>query len=89
MVAPIAPAESAFGGSMVSGCRLCVGVLGRNLASVAMKTFTNLIWFKKNFYKCTSNAICKNNAVINCISVQNKENSFPSTLTGHTTLVQQ
>jgi hypothetical protein len=33
---------------------------------------------------CTFNVICKDNAAINCVTVQHKKGSFPSTLTGHT-----
>jgi hypothetical protein len=80
-------AESAFGGSLGSGGRFCVGAFGRNLASVAVKMFSHLIQFIKNFYKCTFNAICKVNAAINCITIQDKKGSFPSTFTGHATLV--
>jgi hypothetical protein len=42
------------------------------------------IWFTsiKKFYKfCTYNAICKDNAAINCIIVQHKKGLFSSTLT--------
>jgi hypothetical protein len=79
--------ESAHGGSMETGGLFCVGAFGRNLASVTMKMFSHLIYFIKKFYKChTLNAICKDNAAINCITVQQK-NSFPSSLTGHTMLV--
>jgi hypothetical protein len=39
----------------------------------------NLVY---KFY--TSNAICKDNAAINCITVQHKKVSFPLTLTGQT-----
>jgi hypothetical protein len=60
-------AESAFGGNLKSGGRFCVG---RNLASVAVKTFSRFIYFANTFYElCTFNAICKNNAAINCITV--------------------
>jgi hypothetical protein len=49
---------SAFGGSLESGCRFCVGAFGRNLASVAVKMFSHLIYFIKTFYKfLTFNAI--------------------------------
>jgi hypothetical protein len=78
-------AESAFGGSLESGGRFCVGAFGRNLASVAVKIFSHLIYFIRKFYKfCTFSAICKDNAAINCITVEHKKVSFPSTLTGHT-----
>jgi hypothetical protein len=36
-------AESAFGESLESGGRFCVGVFGRNLASEAVKMFSHLI----------------------------------------------
>jgi hypothetical protein len=68
-----------------SGGRFCVGAFGRNLASVAVKMFPHLIRFIRKFY--TYNMICKDNAAINCIIVQHKRCSLPSTLTGHTTLV--
>jgi hypothetical protein len=81
-------AESAFGGSLESGGRFFVGTFGRNLDRVAVKMFSDIIYFTKKFYKfCTLSAICKDNAAINCIAVQHKNGSFPSTLTGHTMLV--
>jgi hypothetical protein len=47
-------------------------------ASVAVKMFSHLIYFIKKFYKCcTFNAICKDNAVINCVTFQSKKGSFP------------
>jgi hypothetical protein len=52
---------SAFGGSLEPGGRFCVGAFGRNLVSVAMKTFSHLIYFIK------ISAICKDNAAINVI----------------------
>jgi hypothetical protein len=55
---------------------------------VAVKMFSHLIHFKKSFYKfCTFNAVCKDKAAINYITIQHKNVSFPSNLTGHTTLV--
>jgi hypothetical protein len=39
-------AEPALGGSLESGGRFCVGAFGRNLASVAVKLFPYLIYFK-------------------------------------------
>jgi hypothetical protein len=33
---------------------------------------------------CAFSAICKDNAAINCTTVQHKRGAFPSTLTGHT-----
>jgi hypothetical protein len=66
-------AKSAFGGSLESGGRFCVGAFGRNLASVAVKMFSRLMYFLKKFYKCcTFNAIFKDNAVINYFTVQHK-----------------
>jgi hypothetical protein len=45
---------------------------------------------KNKFYKyCISNAICKDNATINCITVRHKKGSFPLKLTGHTLSVVQ
>jgi hypothetical protein len=52
-------------------------VIVKNLDSVIVKMFSYLI-FLRNYKFCTCNAICKNNAAINCIAV------FPSTLKGHT-----
>jgi hypothetical protein len=47
--------------------------------------FSHLIDFIKKFYKCCIfNAICKDNAAINCTIVQHNIGSFPSTTTGHT-----
>jgi hypothetical protein len=75
--------------SLESGGCFCIGAFGRNLASVAVKVFSHLIYFIKTFYKsCTFNVICKDNAAINCISVRHKKGSFPSIFTGHSTLVQ-
>jgi hypothetical protein len=52
-----------------------------------VKVFSHLIHFIKKFYRFgTFSAICKYNAVINCINVQHKNDSFTLTLTGHTTL---
>jgi hypothetical protein len=68
-------AESPFGGSLESGGRFCVGALGRNLDSVAVKNFSHLIYFIKKFYKFyTFNVICKDNSAINCITVKDKKN---------------
>jgi hypothetical protein len=50
--------ESEFGGSLKSGGRFCVGAFGSNLASIAVKMFSHLIYFIKTFYKFSSfNAI--------------------------------
>jgi hypothetical protein len=64
MAAPIVSlTESAFGGSLESCGRFCVGAFGRNLASVDLKMFSHFIYFVKKFYNfCASSAICKDNA---------------------------
>jgi hypothetical protein len=80
--------QSVFGGSLESGSQFCFGAFDMNLASVASKMFAHLIYFIKKYYKfCTFNAICKDIAAINCITVQYKKGLFPSTLTGHNKLV--
>jgi hypothetical protein len=69
-----------FGGSLESGGRFFVGAFGRNLALVAVKMFSHLIYFINKFYKfCTFNAIYEDDAEINCITLQHKKGSFPST----------
>jgi hypothetical protein len=81
-------AGSAFGGSPESGNRFCVGNFGRNLASIAVKMFSNVIYFMKKLYKvCTFNAICNYNAAISCITLQHKKFSFTLTSAGHTKLI--
>jgi hypothetical protein len=57
----------------------CVGAFGRNLASVAVKMFSHLIYFIKIFYKrCSSSAICKDDAAaINCITVLTQQRFIP------------
>jgi hypothetical protein len=63
-------------------------VFGKNLASVAVKMFSHLIYLKKKSYTfCTFNAICKDDAEISCITVQHKRDLFLSTLTGHTLVI--
>jgi hypothetical protein len=53
------------GGSMESGGRFCVGKFGRNLASAAVKMFSNSIYFIKTCYKSyTLNSVYKDNAAI-------------------------
>jgi hypothetical protein len=37
--------EPTFGGSLESGSRFCVGAIGRNLASVAVKMFSRFVNF--------------------------------------------
>jgi hypothetical protein len=62
-----------------------VGYMLVRLASVNVKIFSYAIRFTKKFYKfCTFNAMCKENVAINCVTVQRKKISFPSTLTGDT-----
>jgi hypothetical protein len=63
--------------SLESRVLFCVGAFRRNLTSVAVKMFSQLIYFIKKFYTfCTFNAICKDNVAINCIIVQ-KERFIP------------
>jgi hypothetical protein len=65
---------------LLSGGRFCIGAFGRNLAAVAVKMYSYLIYFVQKFYKfCTFNAICKNNAAKNCVTVQHKKGLFPLT----------
>jgi hypothetical protein len=82
MVAPVVW----FGRRLESGMRqpICVGVFGRNLASVTMKMFSHLIYVINKLYEYTFNVICKDNAAINCITLQHKKVSFLSTLMSHT-----
>jgi hypothetical protein len=66
--------ESASGESLKSDHRFCVGVFGRNLALVVMKMFSHFTYFINAFYKfCTFNVIWKDNAAINCITVEHKK----------------
>jgi hypothetical protein len=54
------------------------GGFGRNLASVAVKMFSHLIYFINTLYKfCSFNAICKDNAAINCITIHQKKKVHP------------
>jgi hypothetical protein len=56
-------------GSLESGGRFCVGAFGRNVASVAVKMCSRLIYFVRKFYKFyTFNAICKGNAATKSIT---------------------
>jgi hypothetical protein len=49
-----------------------------NQASAALKNSSHLIYSLKKFYKCcTFNAICKDSAAINCITVQHEKGSLP------------
>jgi hypothetical protein len=76
-------ALSVFCRSLESNGQFCVNEFGRNLASVAMKMLSHLIRFIKKFHKfCAFNVICMDDAAVNCITVQHKKGSFPSTLTG-------
>jgi hypothetical protein len=63
-----------------------VSALGSNLASVAVKMFSHLIYFiyiyiyiyiQKVYKYCTVNAICKDKAAIQCITIQHKINFIP------------
>jgi hypothetical protein len=55
-----------FVGSLESDSRFCVGVFGRNLASVIVKLFSHSIYFENNVYKiCVFNAIYRDSK-INC-----------------------
>jgi hypothetical protein len=75
-------ADSVFGGNLESGGKFCFDVFGRNLALVTVEMFSHKNLIKK-FYKCrTFNAICKDNAAINCIIVQHNKGPFPSTSIG-------
>jgi hypothetical protein len=38
-----------------------------------VKMFSNLIYFMKKFYRCTFCEICKDNAVLNCITAQHRK----------------
>jgi hypothetical protein len=68
--------------------RFCVGAFGRNLFSVAVRMFSHLIYLINRFYKYyTFNAVYKDNSAINCITVEHRKDSFPSTFTGHNTLI--
>jgi hypothetical protein len=73
--------------SLESGGQFGVGVWKESGFSRREDVFTlNLLKIK--FYTFfTFNVICKDNAAINCITVEHIKGSFPSTLTGHTTLV--
>jgi hypothetical protein len=74
--------------SQESGSPFCVGAFGRNLASVAVKMFSHLIYFIKTFYNfCAFSVICKDNAAISCITVQHKKGFIRVNFDGHTTLV--
>jgi hypothetical protein len=62
--------ESAFDGILEAGDRVCVGAFGRNLASVAVKTFPHLISFIKTSYTfVASEAFSKDDITINCINI--------------------
>jgi hypothetical protein len=61
---------------MKSGGRFCVGVFGRNMATVAVKMSVHSIYVLSKFYKyCrpTSNATCKDHAAIQCIILYSME----------------
>jgi hypothetical protein len=63
--------ESAFDGSLENGAggRFFVGVVGRNLASVAVVSDYFSKGVKNKFYKfCVFSAICKDNAEIHSVT---------------------
>jgi hypothetical protein len=80
---------SAFGGSLASGVKrsvLCWCAWQESGVS-CREDFSHLIYFIRKFYKCYNfNAICTDNATINCIAVQHKETFILVPLTGHITL---
>jgi hypothetical protein len=48
----------------------CIVGFDKNLASFALNVVSHLIYFINKFYKfCIFNAIYKNNAAINCVTV--------------------
>jgi Zn ribbon nucleic-acid-binding protein len=60
-------------------CASCVGAFRRNLASVGVKMFSNLMYFMKKCYKfCTFYAIWEGKAAIKCIDVQQKKKKVHS-----------
>jgi hypothetical protein len=71
-------AESAFGGSPMSGSRSCFGVFDRDLASVVVKIFRRLIYLLKKFYTfCPFSAICKDDAIYCIVLVFNTKILIP------------
>jgi hypothetical protein len=66
----------AFGRSLESGGRFCVGAFCRNLVSVTLEMFSHFTYFIKKVYKCTFGPICKNNTAMNCTTVQHTQRSF-------------
>jgi hypothetical protein len=65
------------------GSQFSVGVCGRNLAAATVKMFSHLIYFIKKCYKLfTFIVICKDNAAINCITVQHKKSFIPVNFDG-------
>jgi hypothetical protein len=66
-----------------SGSRFCIGALDTNLAAVAVKILSRLIYHVKKFYKfCTFCSIFKDNAALNCITGQNTHKRFFPVNTG-------
>jgi hypothetical protein len=65
--------EFPFGWALQSGCEYCVRLTCRHLALVEMKMPRHLFYFVKIFYKCTFNAIWKDNASINCTAFQDRK----------------
>jgi hypothetical protein len=69
-------AESAYRvRNLESRDRFCVGASTRNMTSVAVNMYSNFVYvIKRDFYKlCTFNAMCKDNAAINCIFFNTNE----------------
>jgi hypothetical protein len=60
---------------MGSGDRFCVRKLGRNL-DCRLEDILIFNILKRKCYKCTSSAICKDNAAINYITIQDKNVHF-------------
>jgi hypothetical protein len=50
--------------------QFCIGAFGRNMASVALKLFTRLIYVISKCYRYTLNALCKVKAAVNCMTLQ-------------------
>jgi hypothetical protein len=79
--------KRSYFGSLESGGQICVGAFGRNLYLVAVKVFSQSIYFIKKFYRRTFNAICKDTPAINCITVQHRKWFIPVNVDGSSELV--
>jgi hypothetical protein len=74
---------------MESDGRFYVGAVGKTGSSRRECVFA-FAYFVNTFYKgCTLSEISQDGAAVNCasITVKHKKGAFPSTLTGHTTIV--